>query len=167
MTSPAAQFCAACGAGLVPAARFCAACGAALASAPAPTMPAGERREVTVLFADLAAFTRLSATRDPEDMHRLLNRLFAVVDRIVIEHGGTVDKHMGDAVMALFGAPVAHDNDPERAVRTAIALHGAVAELGQEERLPLALHIGVNSGVVVASAVGGSGHESYTVTGAR
>lgn len=166
MAAMTAKFCSACGVALPPAARFCAGCGAAVISVAAPaSAPEGERRPVTVMFADLTAFTRLASERDPEEVHRLLNRLFEVVDGLVDAHGGTVDKHIGDGVMAVFGAPVAHDNDPERAIRTALALHAATAELGADEGLPLSLHIGINSGEVVASNVGSGRHGSYTVTG--
>ncbi len=80
---------------------------------------AGERRQVTILFAAIAGFTRLSTERDAEDVHAMLNTYFAAVDGVVQRYGGTVDKHIGDAVMAVFGAPVAHSDDPERAVRAA------------------------------------------------
>ena len=69
------------------------------------------------MFVDLSGYTALSATLDPEDMNRLLHRFFEVVDGLVLNFGGTIDKHIGDNVMALFGAPVAHGNDPERAIR--------------------------------------------------
>jgi len=78
-----------------------------------------QRRPVAVLIADLANFTRLSAGRDPEDTQRLLARYFEAVDPIVLQHGGTIDKHIGDAMMALFGAPTAHGDDALRAARAA------------------------------------------------
>jgi hypothetical protein len=108
-------------------------CGVSLASAPA--QPAAresadaERRPVTVLFADLCGYTRLSQTIDPEDMHALLERFFGVVDAIVERFGGRVDKHIGDAVMAIFGAPVAHGDEPARAVRAADAIQRAMPAL--------------------------------------
>jgi class 3 adenylate cyclase len=74
--------------------------------------PGGERRQVTILFADLCGFTAISRTLDPEEVRELLDRYTALVDGIVVGYGGTVDKHIGDAVMALFGAPRAHDDDP-------------------------------------------------------
>ena len=122
---------------------------------------AGERRQVTVLFADISGFTRLSSGLDAEETHALLNGFFAVVDDVVSGYGGTIDKHIGDAVMAVFGAPVAHTDDPERSLRAALAIHNAVGELEPS----LAGHIGVASGQVVASATGSAAHQEYTVTG--
>ena len=86
----------------------------------------GERRQVTVLFADLAGYTALSRELDAEEVHALLGRFFDRADRLVEEHGGRVDKHIGDCVMAVFGAPVAHGNDAERAVRAALAIRDAM-----------------------------------------
>lgn len=126
-----------------------------------PSEPAGERRPVTVLFADLAGFTELSQRLDAEDVHDMLNRYFAVVDGVIERHGGHVDKHIGDGLMALFGAPVAHVDDPERAVRAALDIHAAVAELDPS----LAVHIGVAGGNVVASGMGSDRHSEYTVIG--
>ncbi|MEM7423721.1 MAG: adenylate/guanylate cyclase domain-containing protein, partial [Pseudomonadota bacterium] len=124
-------------------------------------IPEGARRQVTVLFADIAGFTDLSHRLDAEETHALLNDFFATADQIIAQHGGTVDKHIGDAVMAVFGAPLAHTDDPQRAVRAACALHNAVDDLPT----PVKVHIGVASGRVVASATGSSQHQRYTVTG--
>jgi len=125
----------------------------------------GERRQVTVLFADIADFTAMSARIGAEETHDVLNRYFEAADRIVEEFGGSVDKHMGDNVMAVFGAPVAHDNDPERAVRAALAIHEAAAGIMPEAGIGLRLHIGIASGLVVASNTGSDSHREYTVTG--
>ena len=84
---------------------------------------AGERRQVTVLFADLAGFTRLSTQIGAEETHALLNRYFELVDRIIETYGGRVDEYIGDNVMAVFGAPIAHDDDPLRAVFAAVDIH--------------------------------------------
>lgn len=127
--------------------------------------PEGERREVTVLFADLAGFSRLSADHDPEIVHSVLDRLFETVDGIVTTHGGAVDKHIGDCVMAVFGAPVAHGNDPERAARAALAIEAAIPRIGEPFGLPLGIHIGIANGEVVASKTGSAAHSAYTVTG--
>ncbi len=127
--------------------------------------PHGERRQVTVLFADLAGFTGLTASLDPEETHRLLNAYFSAVDYIIEQHGGTVDKHIGDAVMAVFGAPVAHSDDPLRALRAASGIHGAMLDLEQQFSRELKAHIGIASGVVVASRTGSEQHTEYTVTG--
>jgi class 3 adenylate cyclase/tetratricopeptide (TPR) repeat protein len=129
-------------------------------------LPEGEHRQVTVLFADLSGFTRLSTALDAEAMHMLLNHYFEVVDRIVENYGGTVDKHIGDNVMAVFGAPLAHTDDPQRAVLTALDIHRAMVTIGEKVGRPLQAHIGVASGQVVASSTGSESHREYTVTGA-
>ncbi len=94
-----------------------------------------------------------------------MERFFACVDGVVDAYGGTVDKHIGDAVMALFGAPVAHGDDPQRALRAAQDIHGAVAGLGETCGRPLAVHIGVASGEVLAGGLGGESRRDYTVLG--
>ncbi len=124
----------------------------------------GERRQVTVLFADVSGYTRLASERDAEDIHNMLEMFFGEADRIIAEFGGSVDKHVGDCVMAVFGAPVAHSNDPERAVRSALAIHDAMPRVSEKAGTPVTVHIGIASGQVVASGVGGDSH--YTVTGA-
>jgi len=125
----------------------------------------GERRQVTVLFADLTGFTQLSSELGAEETHELLNRYFETVDRIVEGYGGSIDKHIGDNVMAVFGAPLAHDNDPERAARSALDIHAAMAGLSEELGCRLSAHIGIASGQVVASDTGSDTHREYTVTG--
>jgi class 3 adenylate cyclase/tetratricopeptide (TPR) repeat protein len=120
---------------------------------------------VTVLFSDLVGYTQLSRQMDPEEVHGLLERFFARVDAIVESFGGTVDKHMGDCVMAVFGAPVAHGNDPERAARAALAIRDAMPQLSSEVCRAVAVHIGLASGQVVASGTGSEAHRTYTVTG--
>ena len=122
---------------------------------------AGERRQVTVLIADLAGYTRLTRKLDAEETHALLNRYFDATDTVVKNYAGTIDKHIGDAVMAVFGAPVAHTDDPERAIRAALDIHAAVGALDP----PLSVHIGIASGQVVASGTGSETHSEYTVTG--
>ena len=163
-----AQRCGGCRAELPPRARFCPQCGARVAdaaSAAAAPSSAGERRPVAVLFADLAGFTRLTSEADAEEVHRLLGRYFEVVDGIVVRSGGAVDKHIGDATMAVFGAPVAHGNDVERAVRAACDIHDAMAVLSAEFGRTLATHVGVASGEVVAASTGSAVRADYTVTG--
>jgi len=124
-----------------------------------------EQRQVTVLFADLAGFTKLSDELGAEATHALLNRYFETVDAVVEGYGGSIDKHMGDNVMAVFGAPVAHSDDPERALRAALDIHPAMAELSKEFGRDLRTHIGIASGQVVASGTGSDAHREYTVTG--
>lgn len=125
----------------------------------------GERRHVTVLFADLAGFTTLSAQLDPEDLHNLLNSLYETLDPVIEKYGGTVDKHLGDGVMALFGAPIAHGDDPLRALRTAFDIHSAMDRLSLQQDRELAVHIGVAMGEVIAGGLGREGHKEYTVIG--
>jgi class 3 adenylate cyclase/tetratricopeptide (TPR) repeat protein len=125
----------------------------------------GERRQVTVLFADLAGYTELSGRLDAEETHRLLNAFFAAVDGIISSYGGRVDKHIGDSVMAVFGAPVAHSDDPERTIRAALDIHRAMPELVKTLGQGLSVHIGIASGQVVASETGSAAHHEYTVTG--
>lgn len=130
--------------------RFCNGCGA-----PLPGGPAGEREErriVTVLFADMAGFTARSERLDPEDVRAILDRYYAKL-RVEIEaFGGIVEKFIGDAVVAIFGAPIAHGDDPERAVRAALAVRNAVAEMNAADpQLNLEMRIAVNTGEVIVS----------------
>lgn len=131
--------CASCGAAASPDARFCVSCGAALAGredAPAPVARSieptslAERRRVSVLFVDLVNFTTLAESMDPEDVRSVQARYFEVARSVVTTYGGTIEKFIGDAVMAVWGAPVAHEDDPERAVRAALALVYAVERIG-------------------------------------
>jgi class 3 adenylate cyclase/tetratricopeptide (TPR) repeat protein len=147
-------------------ARFCPQCGTALAQAPPPPSGApAERRVVAILFADLCGSTPLANELGAEGMHRLLTRYFELVDSTIAQCGGTVDKHIGDGVMALFGAPVAYGNDTIRALRAATSIHQVVETLGHETGRPLAAHVGVASGEVVAADTGSTVHRTYTVTG--
>lgn len=120
-------------------ARFCDGCGGALAVAP----PAREERKVvTVLFADLVGFTSRAEELDPEDVRALLSPYYARLRAELERFGGTVEKFIGDAVMALFGAPVAHEDDPERAVRAALAIRDWVTEDEDELQLRIAVNTG-------------------------
>jgi len=94
-----------------------------------------------------------------------LQRFFSHVDSVINNYGDTVDKHIGEAVMGVFGAPVAHDDDPERAVRAAVTVHTSMTELSAEMGRELTVHIGIASGRVVASGTGSDSHQEYTVTG--
>ena len=125
----------------------------AQATAPsAAALPGAERRVCSVLFADLVGFTPLSATRDPEDVRALLSRYFDVARTIVGRHGGVVEKFIGDAVMAVWGTPVATEEDAERAVRAGLELVDAVAVLGTESGIDgLAARAGVVTGEVAVS----------------
>ncbi len=113
-----------------------------------------ERKLATILFADIVGSTATGVAHDPEVVRRVLSRAFAEMRRILESHGGTVEKFIGDAVMAVFGVPVAHDDDPDRAVRAAFRLRDRVGELSASGRIPLELRIGVNTGQVVAGIEG-------------
>ncbi len=137
----------------------------AAAFAPQPAPPDEvEQRQVAVLFADLSGYTRMTQELGAEAMHGLLDQLFRLTDRLIERFGGRVDQHIGDCVMAVFGAPVAHGNDAERAVRAALAIRGEVPALGQRLGQPLAMHIGIASGQIVAD-LARAGH-GQAMTGA-
>ena len=155
--------CERCGFANDPGDRFCGGCGAPR-QGDGPAIE-GQRRPVTVLFADLTGYTTLSARADAELVQALLDRVFDRLDGLVTAFGGSVNQHIGDAVLALFGAPMAHDNDAERAVAAALAMHRAVDDLLDPLGNKVALHIGIASGVVVAAATGSAEHRIYTVTG--
>ena len=113
---------------------------------PPPTpaaAPIAERRITSVLFADLVGFTPLSESRDPEEVRELLSRYFAECRTVIGRYGGSVEKFIGDAVMAVWGVPVAHEDDAERAVRAGLELVATVTNLGQDVGAPgLALRVG-------------------------
>jgi len=178
--------CPGCGFGAAPDFAFCPKCGAKLAAAPAPPARApaatgvdrprpaavaaeADRRPVSVLFADLSGFTALGERLDPEDVRAFQDDLFRELSGAIERHGGFVEKFVGDAVMAMFGAPVAHEDDPERALHAALALHERMTEVNRtwERRLGrrLALHVGVNTGPVVAGTLGATADGAYAVTG--
>ena len=130
--------CPACGAANTPGAKFCGDCGARLggpAPAAEPSRAQAERRLVSVLFADLVGFTTLAEGRDPEETRELLSRYFDTARQVIGRYGGTVEKFIGDAVMAVWGAPVAQEDDAERAVRAALDLVAEVADLGTKTGL--------------------------------
>ncbi|MDF2810390.1 MAG: hypothetical protein K0S56_1421 [Microvirga sp.] len=130
-----------------------------------PVEAKGAHRQVTVLFADLTGYTRLSNELDSEELHRLLGAFFETVDDVIDSHGGAIDKHIGDCVMAVFGAPVAHGNDAERAVRAALAIQEAMPLLSARHGRELQAHVGIASGEVVAAGTGSLAFREYTVTG--
>ena len=177
-----ARFCMSCGAALErrcpvcdtalpPDARFCMSCGAPLEEAVRPSpgeTPAElpeERRRVTVVFADLSGYTAVAERMDPEAVKGLVERCLRRLGDEVERFGGTVDKYIGDNVMAIFGAPVAHEDDAERAVRAALAMQEAMGEINRAlddtHGVSFALRVGVNTGEVLAGSVG----RDYTVMG--
>jgi class 3 adenylate cyclase/tetratricopeptide (TPR) repeat protein len=126
-------------------ARFCSNCGASLAAEPQRARE--ERKVVTVLFADLVGFTGRAEQLDPEDVRAMLSPYYARLRSELERRGGTVEKFIGDAVMAVFGAPVAHEDDPERAVRAALAIRDAI----RDEDAGLQVRIAVNTGEALVS----------------
>ena len=172
------RFCASCGVAL-PAAcrhcgypndaadRFCGGCGRSVDEndAKAAVEREGDRRPVAIMFCDIVGYTRLSSKLDAEEVHALLERFFAIVDAVVDRYGGVIDKHMGDAAMALFGAPRAHGDDALRAIRAALEIQASIPTVLTIDSGPLAVHVGIAMGEVVAGAVGSDRHRGYTVTG--
>ena len=154
--------CPSCGAPAQGAAKFCAECGASLTGsaeqpAVASAAPAAERRIVSVLFADQVGFTTLSESRDSEEVRELLSRYFDTCRRLIELYGGSVEKFIGDAVMAVWGTPIATEDDAERAVRAALDLVTAVSALGDEVGAPeLRARAGVLSGEA-AVTIGATG----------
>ena len=154
--------CSSCGAANEPGEKFCGDCGAPLSAPPralvAPTLvPAAERRLVSVLFADLVGFTAASETRDAEETRELLSRYFDTSRRLIELYGGTVEKFIGDAVMAVWGTPTATEDDAERAVRAALDLVASISSLGDEIGVPdLRARAGVLTGEA-AVTVGAEG----------
>ena len=126
-----------------------------------------DRRTVTILFADLSGFTALSEQLDPEIVQTLQNTLFSELTAAVQSFDGFVDKFIGDALLALFGAPVPHEDDPERALRAALDMLDRIGRLGENDpAIPnMVLHIGINTGPVVAGGLGAGTAKSYSVTG--
>jgi class 3 adenylate cyclase/tetratricopeptide (TPR) repeat protein len=185
-----ARFCMSCGAELTPLcpecgaenpaeAKFCMECGTGLSAtaataepseaAPAPEAlteaPPEERRQATVLFADLSGYTAAAERMDPEAVKALVGRTLRRLGDEIERFGGTIDKFIGDNVMGVFGAPVAHEDDPERAVRAGLAMQEAMGDANRQSRekfgVGFSLRVGINSGEVMAGAVG----DHYTVMG--
>lgn len=164
-----------CGGDNPPATRFCGHCGAPTAAAEAPgPEEAGrpdlreERRLVTALFADVAGFGPLADRLDPEQLMEVIDPLLARLAGIVHDYGGTVEKFAGDAVLALFGAPRSHGDDPARALAAALDMHqvvGAAASAATLDGARLELHVGVNTGHGVGRLVGGMVASDYAVLG--
>ncbi len=140
-------------------------CAAPAATSTAAHVPAGpvpaepeelpeERRKATVLFADLSGYTAVAERMDPEAVKSLVDRSLRRLGQEVARYGGRVDKYIGDNVMAVFGAPVAHEDDPERAVRAGLAMQSAMGEINErfaaEAGVSFSLRVGINSGEVLA-----------------
>ncbi len=130
---------------------FCPFCGAPLdEAAPAPVRE--ERKVVSVLFCDLVGFTAASEHADPEDVRARLRPYHAQLQQVIERHGGTMEKFVGDAVMAVFGAPVAHEDDAERAVRAGLRILEAIEDLNRgDDKLQLQVRVGINTGEAVVA----------------
>src|SRR6266571_5257308 len=129
----------------------------------------GERKQVTVLFADVAGFTTLAEQLDPEIVHDIINRCFEGITAEVHRFEGTINQYTGDGVMALFGAPLAHEDSPRRAVHAALAIQRAIRDVAQalqaERGLSLQMRIGINTGLVVVGKIGDDLRMDYTAVG--
>ena len=133
----------------------------------------GERRQVTVIFADMSGFTALNdAAKSPAEVERvvaLVNYLLQELSEAVYEFDGYIDKYIGDEIMAVFGAPKSHENDPELALRAALSMMERLKKFNDNPPFPLAkplgMHIGINTGTVIAGMVGTKRKRSYTVMG--
>ena len=162
------KFCGECGAKFVPVAST----GAEAPAVGASAVHRDEFRDVTILFADLSGFTAMSERLDPEAVHALMNDCFEGLGRIIQCHGGHIDKYIGDSIMALFGAPTAHEDDPIRAAETALEmqmfLSGFAARHAGDSGATASgfkMRIGLNSGLVLAGAIGTKGRQDYSVMG--
>src|SRR2546422_8128874 len=170
--------------------KFCGGCGRSLAAAPTPTeftspqsytpkhlaekiltsksSLAGERKQVTVLFVDVSGFTSLSERLDPEEVHRLMSRAFDLMLAEVHRYEGTVNQFLGDGIMALFGAPIAHEDHARRAVHAALGI-GRALESYQAELAPRGISFrarqGLNTGLVVVGSIGSDLRMDYTAVG--
>jgi class 3 adenylate cyclase len=174
--APGQAFCGSCGAslGLVCSAcgtenpagyKFCGQCGAALVSARVKSA-FEERRVITVVFADLVGFTSRAEQMDPEDLRSILDPYYRRLRAELEAHGGTVEKFIGDAVMGVFGAPIAHGDDPERAVRAALAIRDAIPQMNAEAPdLDLQLRIAVNTGEAIVTFTPGATPSEAMVAG--
>src|SRR5262245_25333492 len=129
----------------------------------------GERKQVTVLFADVAGFTSLAEQLDPEVVHDIMNRCFERITAEVHRFEGTINQYTGDGIMALFGAPIAHEDSPRRAVHAALGIQHAIRDVAQalqaERGLSLQMRIGINTGLVVVGKIGDDLRMDYTAVG--
>jgi class 3 adenylate cyclase/tetratricopeptide (TPR) repeat protein len=166
------KFCRECGAKLIlicpecssenlPEDKFCGECGQKLervkeSEKPIPAID-GERKHVTVLFSDLSGYTSMSERLDPEDVKGITSRMFGEVAQVIHKYEGFVEKYAGDAVMAIFGVPKAHEDDPIRAIRAAREIHRLVKSMSHEIEgkieQPVSMHTGINTGLVVTGEV--------------
>jgi adenylate cyclase len=129
----------------------------------------GERRSVTVLFSDIRGFTAMAEAMTPDAIARMLSEYFTEMVEVIFEHGGTLDKFIGDAIMALWGAPMAHEDDPDRALRAAIAMQQSIEALNRRWKVAgrpeIGVGIGINHGEAFAGNIGSHRRLEYTVIG--
>ncbi len=165
------MLCPTCGADNPQGARFCNACGARLGSTSASGQEAqsGERRVVTMLFCDVRGSTAMAEELDPEEWTDVMNEAFAHLIAPVVRHEGTVARLMGDAILAFFGAPTAHEDDPQRAVMAGLEIVSSIAALrekvARDRGLDLNVRVGVNTGLVVVGDVGSDLKQEYSAMG--
>jgi len=153
--------CSSCGGLNPPGSRFCNDCGHRLEDVPVKEKPTlhteSERKYVTVLFSDISGYTAMTEKLDPEEVKEIMGRVFGEISQVVARYEGFIEKFIGDAVMALFGAPKAHEDDPVRAIKAAREIHDIVSALSPkyEKRIgkPLAMHTGICTGLVVTGEV--------------
>jgi class 3 adenylate cyclase/tetratricopeptide (TPR) repeat protein len=156
---------------------FCGHCGNGLQAVNTESLMSaaieGERKQVTIIFADISGFTALNdAANSPaevEQVIRLINLCLQELSEAIYEFDGYIDKYIGDAIMAIFGAPKAHEDDPERALRAALAMQERLKQFNENPPMPLpeelGIHMGINTGTVIAGMVGTDRKRSYTVMG--
>ena len=129
----------------------------------------GERKLVTVLFADVANYTTMSEKLDPEEVHQIMDGCFKILMDVIHGHEGTINQFTGDGVMALFGAPVAHEDHAQRACFAALAIQKAVGEYGEkikkETGADFIMRVGLNSGPVIVGSIGDNLRMDYTAVG--
>jgi class 3 adenylate cyclase len=129
----------------------------------------GERKQVTVLFADVAGFSALAERLDPEGVHELMNGCFDLLARAVHRYGGTVNQFTGDGIMALFGAPITHEDHAVRALQAALDIQADLKEYGETAQrrwgVPFEMRIGINTGTVVVGTIGDNLRMDYTAQG--
>ncbi|MDH3798167.1 MAG: AAA family ATPase [Desulfobacterales bacterium] len=137
--------------------RFCGECGKALEEEITESKTGGERKHITVLFSDLSGYTELAEKLDPEEVKDIISQLFDGASEIIVKYGGFVEKFVGDAIMAIFGVPDVHEDDPLRAIKTAREIHDLVGVKSNEYEdkigRPLSMHSGINTGLVVTGDV--------------
>jgi class 3 adenylate cyclase len=124
-----------------------------------------ERKLVTMMFADISGFTSLTVKQDPESVRELVNACFDHLVPVIEKHKGTVEKFIGDEIMAIFGAPIAHENDPERALQAALEMIDELKRFNAEHSVEIGLHIGISTGPVITGGIGPEGKQQYGVMG--